>query len=57
MGVGGDAAASGGVAVVVQRGHRDFDARTAQQVHRRERLNLLEFIGEQDKHGGHEGDA
>lgn len=48
-----DAAAPGGVAVVVQRGDRDLDTGAAQQVDGRERLDFLKTIGERDEHGGH----
>lgn len=55
VGMCGYPAPAGGVPVFIQRGDGDLDAGAAQQVDGRERLDLLETIGEQDKHGGHTG--
>lgn len=54
VGVGGDAAPPGGMAIVIERGDGHLDPGTAQQINGGESLDFLKTISEQDEHGGHD---
>ena len=55
VGVRGDAAASGDMNPVGQRGGGDLNAGTAQQIHGRKGLDFLKSFGKRNEYGRHNG--
>ena len=53
VGVGGDAAASGDVAMIGQRRGHDLNPGPAEEVDRREGFDFFKAVGERNENGGH----